>query len=160
MLFAYLPAKYIYNALNLRFKVNIYSITDAFQSKFYLISHDYFRKNIIYNLKKPRKNNKYNRKGLKLCFKRSKFPISLSRTCICNKILKFYILLFVPKYYNQQTDKSRKRSFILLKNIKTSILELEVSVLTLVTLLFVRNIPHWRFCHTEINLQVLLAVYL
>ena len=153
-------AKYIYNALNLRFKVNIYSITDAFQSKFYLISHDYFRKNIIYNLKKPRKNNKYNRKGLKLCFKRSKFPISLSRTCISNKILKFYILLFVPKYYNQQTDKSRKRSFILLKNIKTSILELEVSVLTLVTLLFVRNILHWRFCHTEINLQVLLAVYL
>ena len=31
---------------------------DAFQNKFYLISHDYFSKNSIYNIKKPKFNLK------------------------------------------------------------------------------------------------------
>ena len=39
------------------------------------------------------------------------------------------MFLLVPKNYKKQTDKSKKR-FILLKNIKTGILQLNISVLT------------------------------
>lgn len=39
------------------------------------------------------------------------------------------MFLLVPKNYKKQIDKSKKR-FILLKNIKTGILQLHISVLT------------------------------
>ena len=54
---------------------------DAFQNKFYLISHDYFTKNSIYNFKEPR---------------------------ISSKVIVFAILSLGPRFWNKILDNNVK----------------------------------------------------
>ena len=95
----------IYDVLNLMFKVKNGLIPDAFQSKFNMISHDYFTKNSMCNFKKLR--------------------FSL-------KIIKFAILSRVPRLWNKIYDNITKAftSYSLFQTtIKNRLINLENVVL-------------------------------
>ena len=113
----------VYIVLNIMFKLKNGSVTDAFQEKFRLTSHCYFTRNSTYNFKERR-----------LSLKITKFAILSRGTFLWNKFLHNNTKAFTSSSFFQKTLKNRfrKPSFILSKNIKSWVLDLEISVLTFV----------------------------
>ena len=82
--------------LNLMFKVKNSLIPDAFQSKFNMISHDYFTKNSMCNFKEPQ-----------FSLKITKFAISSRGPRLWNKILDNKTKAFTSYSLLQTTIKNR-----------------------------------------------------